>query len=75
MPCGTAPPVVSLGIPRAYVALGKPDQILADLGLDAEGIAAAVHTALSALGEPLGIYSSAAPPPTPASPATSEIPD
>ncbi len=31
---GTAPPVISLGIPRAYIAQGKPDRILAQLGLD-----------------------------------------
>ena len=31
------PPVVNLGIPRAFLAQGKPDQILADLGLDAAG--------------------------------------
>ncbi len=41
-PLGAAPPVVSLGIPRAYLAQGKPDQILAQLGLDAEGLATSV---------------------------------
>jgi 1-deoxy-D-xylulose-5-phosphate synthase len=75
LPCGAAPPVVNLGIPRAYLAQGKPDQILAQLGLDAKGVAAAVHSGLSALGEPLGTYSSAAPPSVPASPASSELPD
>ena len=32
-----------LGVPRAYIPQGKPDQILAELGLDGPGIAAAVH--------------------------------
>ncbi len=75
LPCGASPPVVNLGIPRAYLAQGKPDQILADLGLDAKGIAAAVHSTLSTLGEPLGTYSSAPVPSLPTSPATSELPD
>jgi hypothetical protein len=75
LPCGTAPPVVNLGIPRAFLPQGKPDQILADLGLDAEGVAASVHTALSTLGEPLGTYSPAPAPSVPVSPASSELPD
>jgi 1-deoxy-D-xylulose-5-phosphate synthase len=75
VPFGTAPPVVNLGIPRAFLAQGKPDQILADLGLDAEGVAAAAHTALTALGEPLGTYSTAPAPSLPVSPASSELPD
>jgi 1-deoxy-D-xylulose-5-phosphate synthase len=41
-------PVRTLGIPRAYVAHGKPDAILAELGLDGPGIASAVVEALSA---------------------------
>ena len=32
-----------LGIPTRYLPHGKPDAILADLGLDADGIAASVH--------------------------------
>ncbi len=35
-----APPVRVLGIPLGYIAHGKPDAILASLGLDAAGIAA-----------------------------------
>ena len=31
--CGTAPPVVNLGIPRAYLPQGKPDRILAQLDM------------------------------------------
>ena len=34
-----APPVRLLGIPRAYIAQGKPDRILAELGLDGPGLA------------------------------------
>jgi 1-deoxy-D-xylulose-5-phosphate synthase len=33
------PPVITLGIPRAYLAQGKPDRILARLGLDGTGLA------------------------------------
>ncbi|MGC8472129.1 MAG: 1-deoxy-D-xylulose-5-phosphate synthase [Acidimicrobiales bacterium] len=40
-----APPVVSLGIPRAFLPQGKPDAILAELGLDGPGIAASVRRA------------------------------
>lgn len=41
------PPVVVLGIPDAFISTGKPDQILANLGLDGPGIAAAALKALS----------------------------
>ena len=40
------PLVRVLGVPPAYVAQGKPDGILAELGLDGPGIAAAVTEAL-----------------------------
>jgi 1-deoxy-D-xylulose-5-phosphate synthase len=40
-------PVHVLGIPECYLAQGKPDDILASLGLDAAGVAATVKTALS----------------------------
>jgi 1-deoxy-D-xylulose-5-phosphate synthase len=36
-----APPVLRLGVPASYLPHGKPDVILAELGLDAPGIAAA----------------------------------
>ena len=45
-----APTFRVLGVPRAYVAQGKPDQLLAELGLDGAGIAASVRRALA--GEP-----------------------
>ena len=41
----TAPRVVSLGIPRAYVPQANADEILAELGLDGPGIAASVRRA------------------------------
>ena len=48
---GHAAPVVRvLGVPGAYLAHGKPDAILADLGLDAAGVAAEVRRCLTALG-------------------------
>jgi 1-deoxy-D-xylulose-5-phosphate synthase len=43
----SAPPVRPLGVPCAYLAHGKPDQILADLGLDAAGVAAEVRRLLA----------------------------
>jgi 1-deoxy-D-xylulose-5-phosphate synthase len=49
-PLGAAPPVLSLGIPRAYLAQGKPDRILATLGLDGPGLAATVLDALNGSG-------------------------
>ena len=42
--CGL--PVEVLGLPAKFIPQGKPDRILAQLGLDAEGIAAAVHRRL-----------------------------
>ncbi len=43
----TSPPVLVMGIPDEYIPQGKPDQILASLGLDAAGIAAATAKALA----------------------------
>jgi 1-deoxy-D-xylulose-5-phosphate synthase len=42
-----APPTLVLGVPVAYLAQGKPDAILANLGLDGPGIAASVKKALA----------------------------
>jgi 1-deoxy-D-xylulose-5-phosphate synthase len=42
-----APPVLRLGVPTAYLVQGKPDRILAELGLDAAGIAAATRKVLA----------------------------
>src|SRR5579863_6472012 len=40
------PPVCMLGVPPRYIPQGRPDGILAELGLDGPGIAAAVSQAL-----------------------------
>lgn len=42
----TEPRVTVLGTPTAYIPQGKADAILADLGLDAAGVAATVRSAL-----------------------------
>jgi 1-deoxy-D-xylulose-5-phosphate synthase len=42
------PPTLLLGVPRRYIPQGKPDGILAELGLDGPGVAAAVTAALGA---------------------------
>jgi 1-deoxy-D-xylulose-5-phosphate synthase len=39
------PQVVGLGTPRAWIPQGNPDAILADLGLDAVGIASSIKSA------------------------------
>lgn len=44
------PRVRVLGIPTEYLPHGKADQILADLGLDGEGVAASAREVLAALG-------------------------
>jgi 1-deoxy-D-xylulose-5-phosphate synthase len=43
-----SPPVIVLGVPDRYVPQGKPADILADLGLDATGIATSVLEARGA---------------------------
>ena len=42
------PPVLNLGTPLRYIPHGKPEGILAELGLDGAGIAGAVRDALEA---------------------------
>jgi 1-deoxy-D-xylulose-5-phosphate synthase len=37
-----------LGVPSAYIPHGKPDTILAELGLDAAGVVAAVRSLMAA---------------------------
>jgi 1-deoxy-D-xylulose-5-phosphate synthase len=44
-----APSGCVLGVPRAFVAHGKPDGLLAELGLDGAGIAESVRRALAGL--------------------------
>jgi 1-deoxy-D-xylulose-5-phosphate synthase len=48
VPTDVAPRVKVLGTPVEYIPHGKPDAILAELGLDAAGIAAAARSLLSA---------------------------
>ncbi len=43
-----SPPVLVLGVPAEYLAHGKPNRILGDLGLDGPGLAAATTKALAA---------------------------
>ena len=45
-PRRTAPPSLVLATPVGYIPHGKPDDILATLGLDASGIAASVRAAI-----------------------------
>jgi 1-deoxy-D-xylulose-5-phosphate synthase len=47
---GDGPPVTVLGVPVRFIAHGKPDAILASLGLDAAGIATTVR-ALATSGQ------------------------
>jgi 1-deoxy-D-xylulose-5-phosphate synthase len=47
---GLAVPVLSLGLPDAFVEHGDPQQLLADCGLDAAGIAQSVRERLAQLG-------------------------
>jgi 1-deoxy-D-xylulose-5-phosphate synthase len=47
---GVAVPVLSLGLPDAFVEHGDAAQLLADCGLDAAGIARAVRERLTQLG-------------------------
>ena len=44
---GRVPPVRVLGVPRSFLAQGRPDDILARLGLDGPGIARSVRDALA----------------------------
>ena len=47
------PPVLILGLPSEFLPHGSPDQILADLGLDAAGILHSTEAALARLTSPL----------------------
>ena len=51
---GSAPPIISVGTPRSYIAQGKPDHILAGLGLDGPGLARSAREALRIAEEPHG---------------------
>jgi len=52
LPLGACPPVVVRGVPRAFLAQGRPDRILARLGLDADGIARTVRESMAELQHP-----------------------
>ena len=41
MAAASAPPIISLGAPRSFIAQDRPDRILARLGLDGSGLARA----------------------------------
>jgi len=61
------PSFLVLGVPRAYVAQGKPDQLLTELGLDGPGIAGSIRRVLdgepeSALAIPLAPRQAGTPP-------------
>jgi 1-deoxy-D-xylulose-5-phosphate synthase len=52
LPLGTCPPVVHRGIPRSFLAQGRPDRILARLGLDEDGLVRTVREGLADLQHP-----------------------
>jgi 1-deoxy-D-xylulose-5-phosphate synthase len=45
-PSRQTPPLLHLGVPTAYIAQGKPERILGQLGLDGPGIAASIFKAI-----------------------------
>ncbi|HEY4999235.1 MAG TPA: transketolase C-terminal domain-containing protein, partial [Usitatibacter sp.] len=51
---GLAVPVLTLGLPAEFVEHGDPHQLLADCGLDAEGIARSVRERLAQAGQRSG---------------------
>ena len=52
LPLGACPPIVHLGIPRSFLAQGRPDRILARLGLDEDGVVRTVRESLAELQHP-----------------------
>ena len=70
-PGGAAPPVTTLGIPRAYIAQGKADDILSQLGLDGPGLARSVRSALSSVRQAVGVHTPTPGGESPAGPAAS----
>jgi 1-deoxy-D-xylulose-5-phosphate synthase len=57
LPIGGCPPIVHRGVPRAFLAQGKPDRILARLGLDEDGVVRAVRDCLADLQHPAELRS------------------
>ena len=59
---GAFPTTRILGVPRVYLEHHKPDELLAELGLDPEGLAGSLHaTARRPAGVPAGLSRDAAP--------------
>ncbi len=52
LPLGACPPVISRGIPRSFLAQGRPERILARLGLDEDGLVRTVRDGLAELQHP-----------------------
>jgi 1-deoxy-D-xylulose-5-phosphate synthase len=68
VPEGSAPRIITLGIPRAFIPQGKPDRILARLGLDGDGLARSVREASGTRTET--VTDEARPPKAPIRPAS-----
>ena len=52
LPLGACPPVIHKGVPRGFLAQGRPDRILARLGLDEDGVVRTVRESLAELQHP-----------------------
>jgi 1-deoxy-D-xylulose-5-phosphate synthase len=57
LPIGACPPIVHRGVPRAFLAQGRPDRILARLGLDEDGVVRTVRESLADLQHPAELRS------------------
>ena len=57
LPLGACPPIVHRGVPRAFLAQGRPDRILARLGLDEDGVVRTVRESLAELQHPAELRS------------------
>jgi 1-deoxy-D-xylulose-5-phosphate synthase len=52
LPLGGCPPIIHKGVPRSFLAQGRPDRILARLGLDEDGMVRTVRESLAELQHP-----------------------
>jgi 1-deoxy-D-xylulose-5-phosphate synthase len=52
LPLGGCPPIIHRGVPRSFLAQGRPDRILARLGLDEDGLVRTVRESLAELQHP-----------------------
>jgi len=57
LPLGACPPVIVRGVPRSFLAQGRPDRILARLGLDEDGLVRTVRESLAELQHPAELRS------------------